>query len=575
MIGQGTTSNKRKLGPQVNTEEYREIQPLISADGATLYFVREDQGQELMAKMNGQAAATLDDLEKSLAQVDPSVRAQLETLVKDMRAQMRPASGGIGHGFVHQTIWTSPRLSDGTWGPAEKLPPPLSDDAATIWVGSVLPDNNTLLVGGMVSGTFADHVKEVGARASASGSFFDLLLKPGAQPTPSEGTLSDKSQVFAWATRTASGWSSPAPIRMRGFVHDAERLENMLTPDGRHMIMAIRNREANGEHDLFVSTLGGDGVWSKPSNLGANVNSPGRECSPFMAPDSKTLYFCSDRPGGRGGFDFYLTRRLDETWLRWSNPENMGPEINTDGNDMSLTVDATGRFAFMAIGPLLKEDIYEFALPPALRPKPVAFVWGKVTDPSGQPVPASIAYEFLRSGEGAGQANAKPGDGGYQIALPVGEDYAFRASASGYIAISDRIDLTAAKDQQRFERNLILVPIKVGTPIRLNNVFFDTAKTSLLPESTRELDRLVTLMKDMPTLRIEVRGHTDSVDDDAFNLKLSDGRAAAVVDYVTKAGVAAARLQSKGFGETSPMASNATDEGRKLNRRVEFVILSK
>jgi outer membrane protein OmpA-like peptidoglycan-associated protein len=270
-----------------------------------------------------------------------------------------------------------------------------------------------------------------------------------------------------------------------------------------------------------------------------------------------------------------MSRRLDETWTKWSPAVNMGAEINTDKDDISLSVDASGRFAFMSLGELGKEDIYEFALPPALRPKPVAFVWGRVTDPSGHPLPASIAYEFLRTGDGAGQANAKPDDGSYQIALPIGEDYAFRASASGYVAISDRIDLTKAKDQERFERDLILVPLEVGKPIRLNNVFFDTAKTDLLPESTRELDRLVGLMKEMPTLKIEVRGHTDAMDDDAFNLKLSEGRAAAVVGYLARAGIPPARLQSKGLGETAPIGSNGTDEGRKLNRRVEFVILSR
>jgi outer membrane protein OmpA-like peptidoglycan-associated protein len=181
----------------------------------------------------------------------------------------------------------------------------------------------------------------------------------------------------------------------------------------------------------------------------------------------------------------------------------------------------------------------------------------------------------LRTGAGAGQAAAKSGDGKYQIALPIGEDYAFRAAAAGYVAVSDRIDLSTAKDGDRFERNLILVPLVAGQPIRLNNVFFDTAKTDLLPESTRELDRLVGLLKQMPAMRIEVRGHTDSVDTDAANLALSSGRAAAVVAYLVKAGIAPSRLQSKGFGESSPIASNATDEGRKLNRRVEFVILSR
>jgi len=570
-------SNKRKLGPEINTEEYREAGPLVSADGTTLYFIREDQGQELAKKMSGQATAALDDLEKSLASLDAETRAKMDATLRDLRASAAHAPTSLN--LIHQTIWVSQRGADGRWQPAVKMPPPLSDDVGTIWAGSILPDNNTLLVGGQVDGslidTFTDLANGAERKAAAGHSFFDLV-KPSAHDAAADDPVaSDKSRIFAWATRTASGWSSPTPIRLRGFEHNANRLEIVQTPDGRHLLLALRNREANGEHDLFVSTLGDDGVWGKPQNLGPSVNSPGREGSPFMAPDNKTLYFCSDKPGGLGGYDFYVTRRLDESWTKWSPAESMGPDINTKQDDISLSVDASGRFAFMAIGPLMKEDIYEFELPAALRPKPVAFVWGKVTTPDGRPLAAGIAYEFLRSGEGAGQANARPGDGTYQIALPIGEDYAFRASASGYVAVSDRIDLRKALDQDRYERNLVLVPLEIGKPIRLNNVFFDTAKTELLSESRRELDRLVRLMNEMPTLRIEVRGHTDAVDDDAFNLRLSAGRAHSVTDYLAKAGIDAGRLASQGFGERMPMASNVNEEGRRLNRRVEFVVVAR
>jgi OmpA-OmpF porin, OOP family len=574
---QSVAPNKRKLGPEINTEEYREAGPLVSADGTTLYFLREDQGQELARKMNAQATGALDDFEKVIATLEPAMRAQMEATLRDMRKTAAKPVTSLN--LVHQTIWVSRRGADGRWGAAVKMPPPLSDDVGTIWAGSVLPDNNTLLVGGQVTGDVLAQFRAVADQAAGNESadgFFDVLLRPKAgAATTGEGTASDRSTVFAWSTRTVAGWSVPAPIRMRGFVHNADRLEIIQAPDGRHLVLAIRNSESNGEHDIYVSTLGGDGVWSKPANLGAAVNSPGRECAPSMAPDNRTLYFCSNRPGGLGGYDYYLTRRLDESWQKWSAAENMGAEVNTKQDDISLSVDASGRFAFMAIGPLMKEDIYEFALPAALRPKPVAFVWGRVTTPDGKPLAAGIAYEILRTGEGSGQANAKPGDGSYQIALPIGEDYSFRASAAGYIAVSDRIDLVKAKDLDRIERNLVLVPLEVGTAIRLNNVFFETAKTALLPESTRELDRLVALMQAMPTLRIEIRGHTDAVDNDAFNLTLSDGRAAAVADYLAGAGIVRARLQSKGFGEQMAIASNATDEGRKLNRRVEFVVLSK
>ena len=578
--GQQSFAGKRKLGPEINTDQYREILPLIAADGKTLYFVREDQGQDIASKMNSQVQASIDDLEKSAKTVtDPAMRKQLEDMARDMR-QKAQAGAKTDLGLQHQTIWFSERQSNGAWGPARRMPAPLADDLATIWIGSVLPDNNTLLVAGDVAGGLMARWQKAAAdmaKAPAGADPFAVLLSTtAAADRQRELETSDTStQLFAWSHRTATGWTAPDLLRIRGFKNDAPRLEIFLAPDGRHTFFSIHNAQSLGDRDLYVSTLGTDGVWTKPANLGRVVNTASVELSPFMAPDGKTLYFASNRPGGVGGFDLWLTRRLDETWSNWSAPQNLGAEVNTKDNDMNIAVDASGKFAFMAIGPVMKEDIYEFELPAALRPKPVAFVYGKVTDPDGKPLPAAIVYEVLRTGAGAGQAAAKPGDGKYQIALAIGEDYAFRAAAAGYIAVSDRIDLSTAKDGDRFERNLILVPLEVGKPIRLNNVFFDTAKTELLPESTRELDRLVALLKQMSTTKIEVRGHTDSVDSAAANLALSRGRAASVVAYLVKGGIAATRLQSKGFGESSPIASNTTDEGRKLNRRVEFVILSR
>lgn len=565
-----TTTGKRKLGPEVNSE-LREVLPMISADGNTLYFVREDQGQVLAAKLTTQAQAQVDAIEKTLSTMtDPAARKQLEDMIAGIRRglQAPPRTGNsAGGGLAHQSIWFSERQSNGQWGAARRMPAPLADDVATIWVGSVLPDNNTMLVAG--DGSPVGGLRQRWQRAANA--------PTPASPAPRGlfGAFAGTKDLFAWSTRTATGWSQPELLTFRSFSNTSDRLEIFLAPDGRHTLFSILNAESLGKRDLYVSTLANDGVWGTPANLGRVVNSASVELSPFMAADGRTLYFASDRAGGQGGFDLWLTRRLDDSWTSWSTPENLGAEVNTAGNDVNIAVDATGMLAFMSIGPLMKEDIYEFELPAAKRPRPTAFVFGRVTDPSGAPLPAGIVYEFLKTGQGAGRANAKPGDGRYQIALPIGEDFAFRASASGYIAISDRIDLTAARGGDRFERNLVLVPLEVGKPIRLNNVFFDTAQTTLLPESTQELDRLVALLSGMPTMRIEIRGHTDSVDDDAANQRLSDGRAAAVKAYLVSRGIAPSRLQSRGFGETAPLGSNATDEGRRLNRRVEFVILSK
>jgi outer membrane protein OmpA-like peptidoglycan-associated protein len=208
-----------------------------------------------------------------------------------------------------------------------------------------------------------------------------------------------------------------------------------------------------------------------------------------------------------------------------------------------------------------------------MRPISTAFVKGRAHDPDDRPVAARITYERMRDGTGAGEANSDRERGSYRIALPIGEEYGFRAEAAGYIAVSEKIDLTKAKRGEELVRDLLLVPIKPGAVIRLNNVFFEFAKSTLLKESKVELDRVTAIFGQYPGLEVEIAGHTDSVGDDRSNLELSGARAAAVRQYLVEHGVAAARLSANGYGKSRPVTTNDTDEGRQLNRRVEFVIL--
>ena len=570
-------AKKRPLGPTVNTTTHRELLPVISPDGQTLWFIREGVDSAMGDRVNTELEANLKILEAQLEKLPPEQRKMLEDTIKQSRAAAPKIAAG---GPVKQTVFKSTRRPDGSWSTAERQGPPLNNEVSSSGVVTALPDGNTLLVGTWKSGDpFGDFAKNFDPNVN----LLEVLKQaaPGAKPalpplvTP-DPARDDQNKVIGFSRRNGNAWSEAPPLRIIGFAHQpGVRSDYFLAPNGRALILSLVNSESqNRSRDLFVSLLQADGRWAKPINV-LTLNSPQEEISPWLAPDNQTLYFSSGRAGGLGENDIWMSRRLDDSWQKWSPPQNLGPDINTKQADMNLAVDATGRMAFMSLGERGKEDLYEFELPAAMRPLPVAFVRGTVTDPAGKPVPAGILYEFLKNTQPAGQAGANPSDGRYQIALPIGEDYGFRASASGYIAISDRIDLRQARDQQVFERNLVLIPIATGVPIRLNNIFFDTAKTELLPESRAELDRLAALLREMPTMRIEIRGHTDSVDDDATNQKLSDGRAASVVAYLAKAGIAAARLQSKGFGETQPIAANDTEKNRLLNRRVEFVILSR
>jgi OOP family OmpA-OmpF porin len=576
-VAQGP-AKKRPLGPTVNTTTHRELLPVISPDGQTLWFIREGVDGAIFDRLNSEVEANLKKLEAELEKLPAEQRKMMADIIAQSRASASK-SAATPAGPVKQTVFKSTRQPDGSWSAAVRQAPPLNNEIGSSGVITALPDGNTLLIGSWKPGDpFGDFARQIDPQMDLLDAF--KAAAPGAKPAPllvvPDPTRDDQNKVIGFSRRNGNAWSDAALLKIVGFAHQPNtRSDYFLAPNGRALILSIVNSESqNRSRDLFISLVQPDGRWAKPINA-PMLNSPQEEISPWLAPDNQTLYFSSGRAGGLGENDIWMSRRLDDSWLKWSAPVNLGKDINTPQADMNLAVDATGRMAFMSLGERGKEDLYEFELPPAMRPLPVAFVHGKVTDPSGKPIPAGILYEFLRNTQLAGQAGANPQDGLYQIALPIGEDYGFRASASGYLAISDRIDLRQAKDQQRFERNLVLIPIATGVPIRLNNIFFDTAKTDLLPESRAELDRLATLLREMPAMRIEIRGHTDSVDDDATNQKLSEGRAAAVVAYLAKAGIAAARLQSRGFGESQPIAANDTDKNRLQNRRVEFVILSR
>ena len=211
------------------------------------------------------------------------------------------------------------------------------------------------------------------------------------------------------------------------------------------------------------------------------------------------------------------------------------------------------------------------------RPDPVALISGKVIDQTtGKPIEARIVYQTLPDGAEAGEATSDPITGEYKIVLPYGQKYSMRAIAKDFIAEGDNVDLTQMKGFQEIKgKELKMVPIEVGRTVRLNNIFFDTGKSELRAESGPELDRLVTTLNESPKIVIEVRGHTDNTGSNEINAKLSQDRADAVREYFISKGIEPDRVGSKGFGESKPVSTNDTDEGRQQNRRVEFMIVKK
>lgn len=384
---------------------------------------------------------------------------------------------------------------------------------------------------------------------------------------------------FSYCEMTDKGWGEPQGFKVKGYESkskSSETVSNYLHSDNRILLMSFDpGGKRNYGHDIYVSFRKENFSFTEPMRL-SFCTSEYDEMSPFLASDGVTLYFSSNRPGGYGSNDIWMTRRLDDTWQTWSEPVNLGSEINTSDWDGYYSIAASGDVAYMvsyAKGGLGGSDIVRIKLKEEVRPNPVALVSGKVLDQkTGKPLAATITYYTMNDNVEVGTAHSSPGTGEYQIILPYGKTYGFRAQSDGYYAVSQNMDLSGLKAYEEVKRDLYLVPIEVGQVVRLNNIFFEFGKATLQPESAEELDRVVKLLSDNPTMEIDIAGHTDNVGSDESNRQLSGDRAKAVYDYLVSKGIAANRLSFKGFGESKPLTTNDTEEGRAQNRRVEFTI---
>lgn len=467
-----------------------------------------------------------------------------------------------------------------------------------------------------------------------------LSISPDGQTILLKGAYVNGSYVtrgFSLANKTAGAWTVPQKIEIPGYeqMSKGKNEYGFLTMDGKAILLAFSRKKNSEDDDIYVSFLE-NGKWTRPMDLGDGINSKYSETTPFLSADGKTLYFSSDRPGGQGSQDIYMTRRLDETWQNWRKPQNLGPPVNTDEYDAYYSISAKGDYAYFmsAKGSLGKKDIFRLAVelpdasgsvnespqgsgaapgsvkqskgkdsggkvgnaPPAdaaigesrfgpsstrsvtsQESDPVVLLSGSVLNQKTGKVPddASITYEDLATGKTLGQAKPDPSTGKYKLVLPYGKNYGITANAKGLIPTSINLDLSTVRGRyiELDDRDLSMVPLVKGNTATVNNLFFDLGKASLKPESEPELKRIQQVMKENRTLVIEISGHTDNTGSDEINNKLSLERANAVKEYLLNGNIDSSRIRTKGFGKSKPKADNATEEGRQINRRVEIEIL--
>ncbi len=444
-----------------------------------------------------------------------------------------------------QDIWYAHRDTFGNWSEAKHLGYPLNtyNYNAVYWIS---PDNNRILI----------------RNAFINGDYY--------------------GNGVSICYRTANGrWSKPEMLKIKNYHKYDNGKQNgaSMAQDGQTLLLYMSEKNGDENNDIYVCFLEAGDLWTEPKPLGKKINLPEyNEMTPYLAGDGETLYFSSNRPGGVGENDIWMTKRLDKTWQKWSEPKNLGVPINTPEWDAFFTLDAGGEYAYMTstTSGYGESDIVRVKLLEKEKPDPVVLVHGNVfNSKTKEPLSASLVYETLPDGTVAGNGTSNVTDGSFKMVLPYNKNYSIRATADHFFAQSENFNLDSLVKAGFLEihKDLYLVPIEIGAVVRLNNVFFDFDKWDLRPESFVELDRVVKLLNENPAIEIEMSAHTDSYGSDDYNFKLSDNRARSVMNYIISKGIATSRIISQGYGETKPFTLNDTPENRQLNRRVELTIL--
>ncbi len=448
---------------------------------------------------------------------------------------------------MQEDFMVSHKGVDGSWQPASTIPT-VNTKQYNEGAGTLTPDGRFIIFTKCATedGSYGGELRGLGS--------CDLFIsrRIGERWTPPEN-LGPPVNSSNWETQPSMG------------------------SDGRTLYF-IRGRQARDgikSMDIYTTVLQDDGTWSKPEQMGPTVNTPFQEESPQIHPDGRTLYFSSNGHPGFGGLDIYVSRKQQDG--SWGQALNLGYPINTGADENSLLVSSDGQVAYFASdrpGGLGDLDLYGFELYPEARPLAVSYIRGKVTDKTnGKPVEADVELFDVSTGKLATGAYSDPKTGEFLVCIPTGRVYALNASSEGYLFFSQNYDVAAGNPKEPITLDVPLSPLTAGSTIALRNIFFNTASYELLPTSNAELEKLGKLLKNNPTLRIELGGHTDNVGADAANMTLSDQRAKAVRDHLIAQGIDATRITAKGYGETKPVATNDTEDGRAQNRRTEVTVL--
>lgn len=371
---------------------------------------------------------------------------------------------------------------------------------------------------------------------------------------------------------TPDGWSEPENL---GPALNTEFWESApsLSPDKRILYFSSTRPGGYGGRDLYYSERLPNGKWAPAKNMGPHINSAGDDQAPFIHADNQTLYFTSDGLPGYGGADLFVTRKNKEG--EWGIPENLGYPINTIENEGSMAVSADGLTAYYSSDRFDSRgelDLYRFPLKEKIRPIRTLYLKGIVSDKiTGKKLPSLV--ELIENKERVVLMKIQTDEtGGYFVTLPVGKDYTLSVNRKGYLPYSAQYSLANKEADSVYVQNIALEPIQLHAVFTFKNIEFASNAFALPETAPIELDKLVNLLNENPSLQVEISGHTDNTGKEQDNILLSKNRALAIVHYIQAKGIAAERLTHKGYGSSKPIAGNDTPEGRAKNRRTSVEI---
>ncbi|MEY4988195.1 MAG: hypothetical protein RL567_1974 [Bacteroidota bacterium] len=381
----------------------------------------------------------------------------------------------------------------------------------------------------------------------------------------------EKGVSLSFLLRTGE-WSFPKPIRIQNFKNKSEYSEYTLAPNGKVLLMTTETKDSFGGKDIYVSFLKADDTWTEPKNIGSVVNTGESESTPFIAPDGQTMYFSSSGHVGYGNNDIFLTRRLDDSWLNWSIPENVGPIVNTNQWDGYFTVSAKGDFAYFSSveNSMGAEDIYRIKIPEKVKPQTLVQVSGQVINQLTKlPLAAKILVRS-RSSADTMQIDYDPYLGDFSFMWPSKKPFYLEVKSKGFLTKRENFDFRDQVNFSESKKMIGLTPIELNKQYKVPNLNFAQSKSEIQKESFASLDEIVSILTENDGLGVLIEGHTDNQGDWDENLKLSNERVSQVKEYLIKQGVDSSRIQAKGWGGTKPLTTSTLEDKRRLNRRVEF-----